>query len=1097
MPILLDPPSTRLWICSKVGHNHSNRESITIEVPKGMVVPEEVDQSNWNKRRYVFGGSRRVFAGIQETRAGPETFDISSVEDEEADKQMITVTRTDGGQGSPGWNFNLTFSGEISGEALSLLDDDADETMASSDWKEQYIELLYFKIKGRCSVCRSKTTNESIEELHVRLCKACTVTGVMTTTNVKKMFNLNKKDLENVPSIRQGGGKVYLKRHVLRIAVEKCGGKEKFAAKEMAKRAKKNKADFKKHTQMHHLSLVEKWFTGVGVTLTLNEMVVNKIDAASKLDTFIKGDRPGQTPWCSGLAELLNACKSEGSTLLRQETVRQLYAKDGKIVSEVSSQHRKGQYATWHYNGGGIELGDGSTTGLLKDDGAICQDQAKHFPFVQKYLLDGEDVLNPESSDGSNFTDGTFFAHWKAKVEERSAKIDELKTLVEGKAAEFKMPGYRSPFLQSAAFKAVYTLTVFPENFEQMLAAILAECDGVIKQNAIDIDRREKSTLAATEKVKEREVQHGKLHEELLSAVIAELAPEGYKITDEGLRLFDAGLSWFEGKERAGDFYLKQYKFKNASLEFFFSHSISLPLKKQIQTQSNDQERQVAWARRQDPTYKRTPITVPQSKIEELKDDFIKTVVASKEYAAAQAKKGSQQRIPKLMNDADIQTALGGGDPFHLFRTAFSLYCEASRAPVMVQDSNNINNQWRRIESESLPWKCTHNISDGLAKDAHEARCLCGDGGPALFKACVLDWAARRDALFGWMETKKTTLSELMKKGQSVRKEVCKYLAKPLIMCNPAVMAKQILTDLAPRPEEEGADGQAGSAADCMAFLAVKIDEDAKNFQTRVQALKKVRVPVVGDEARVDIGSLVDATVEDKNDAASKYITEQMEATYGAEVNSQHGYQPSAYQIQTKRIETFDIQIHTNSRQINALRAKLGSWFPLKELVGVLNGHMEAKEFQKLVSANAEQFKVRAGRLQEADEMAAKIFGKDEVFWASKQRSVSNARDRFMNSGSAAGKATLLATLKAAKSKLNEETAKSSVEADRKERLNDELKLCPKWIELQDPVKLHVRNECAEYQAVRNVIALSNTSLPFQVKQLVSPLSLHVGLHCY
>ena len=112
---------------------------------------------------------------------------------------MVTATRTDGGAESPGWVFNLSFTGKTNGKALSRLNDDDVETMEPSDWKDQYVELYFFKNPGRCSLCRNKTTNDANTKLQVWLCDFCIGTDVMTAANVQTVFGLTRKDLENAP----------------------------------------------------------------------------------------------------------------------------------------------------------------------------------------------------------------------------------------------------------------------------------------------------------------------------------------------------------------------------------------------------------------------------------------------------------------------------------------------------------------------------------------------------------------------------------------------------------------------------------------------------------------------------------------------------------------------------------------------------------------------------------------------------------------------------------------------------------------------------------------------------------------------------------
>ena len=248
------------------------------------------------------------------------------------------------------------------------------------------------------------------------------------------------------------------------------------------------------------------------------------------------------------------------------------------------------------------------------------------------------------------------------------------------------------------------------------------------------------------------------------------------------------------------------------------------------------------------------------------------------------------------------------------------------------------------------------------AKDAHEAHCLCGDGGPALFKTAVLNWAERRDAMFNLIGANKTTLSELMKKGQLARLELFKYLAQPFfVKCNQAVMAKQNLASLK-------GDGQAGSAKECMAVLAIKIEAHGKDLEASVQALKKIIEPLVDGEERKRVNSLIDEMVKENNDNAAKFVGDQMDVDYGAQAKAEDGYQPT--EADMKSIESFGIQFHSKpikqftwrdspteterkhhqtllkaEEKVDALRAKLGNWFPMKQLIAVLNGSMSIKDF--------------------------------------------------------------------------------------------------------------------------------------------------------
>ena len=189
------------------------------------------------------------------------------------------------------------------------------------------------------------------------------------------------------------------------------------------------------------------------------------------------------------------------------------------------------------------------------------------------------------------------------------------------------------------------------QNFEQiLLAEILNECDGAIKQNAIAIEQRAKAKQAATETAKARAVQVALLKQQAMETLMTKLAADSPELrkSETDLKLFKSGLSWFEGKERSGGYH-GSYTFKSGALALLLSHTILLPLK-QMQA----------------------PVAIPARKIAELIANYKKSVVKSNEHAAAQVKKGWQQRIPLLMNDLEVKRALVGGDPFHLLRSALT-----------------------------------------------------------------------------------------------------------------------------------------------------------------------------------------------------------------------------------------------------------------------------------------------------------------------------------------------------------------------------------------------------------------------------------------
>ena len=1038
---------------------------------------------------------------IKTSYKGPETFDISIVEDEDTGKTTVTATRTDGGEGSPGWRFPLSFNGETTGDALALLDDDADETMLASDWKERYIELYNFKTPGRCSLCRTTTSNEANEELRVRLCKTCIVSGMMIKTNVLKVFSLVKKDLDGVPFKMEKAAKMYFSPHVRRVAYEKHGGKEKFIEKQVNKKIRSDKAAFQKIIRAEQATLVDAALKDIGVDISLADMITNKIEAAGKLSAFKKSDSLGNALWCSGLTKLLEACKSEGATLIRQENVRQLVKSAGEMASMIRSQSTdtvsSGHLGYYSHYGTDGQLGDGDTIGWFRNGGHIRAGQCKLFPLVQRYLLDGEDgVVDPDSA-GETFTEETFVAWWKGHVEKRDAKFKELTALIEDytkKCGFSRYHGFVRRAKESKAYKDTLKLADLPESMEGVLKAILKECNGWIKEELQTV-KRDADRVSSEEAARE----------EATSVLLAKVQADWPELVPNGkdLQLFENGVSWCE-QTREG----YQQVVKCGSLALLYSKwkvEIKAKIGGEI-TRKYYRDRQLLAG---NPNAKpgvgfTAKWEIDQAKVDEWAASYKTLIESSTEYEAAKVKKGWQRRVPLLLEDADVKDAiissaavLGGGsgggggakgngkgkgkararsaddasaiktiDFGGFLRSALDQYKAAALSPVMVQDySIHYRNNQREVESDTLPWKCTFKQSEGKKPDdfavgAHDGNCLCGDDGPAVFKAAVLDWAARRDALFAWLDAKKCTLPELMQKGQPARKELYQYLARPLIECNPTVMKKagDEFTSLMPLSDD---------ADDSMESLAEKMDMHEKDAYQRIEELKKMLAPIIGaDRANTTIDKIVKTNNDNAAAAVAKVIA--ADSIVGGEHDKYkqiHGHRCALTDFKVK-VRYYD-RNDPGQQLVESIASskKFDGVFPMEKLIAVLNGESTVAELKDAAKAISEKQKIQDERRQEVKKMYEKVFGSKEGTGAMKTNSnyrVRNLIELFCKSGSAADKKGLLAEIKDEKQR----NADQAIVQDRRAKLDAQLKLCPVWQQLQDAVQLHVRHECAEYQKV-------------------------------
>ena len=875
-------------------------------------MPEIVDKSNWNhpSRNAVLGGACGG-ARVQTMRNTPETFAITMVEDDDTGKMLVTATRTDGGLGSPGWQFSLSFNGETSGDSLALIDqsgDDGEEqVMLASDWKEQYIELHYFKNPGRCSLCRTKTTNKAIPELRARLCNACTVSGVMAKTTGLREFSLVAKDVKDLPFAKIKGANMVLNRHVKRKALKKHGGKEKFIAKQISRKMKAAKAALLKLVRDAQARFVNDAVRSfLDADISIDTLIANKIDAASEIESFKKKGQSDKAPWCAGLSKLLVACKLGAVTLLRQDKVRMLLNSPQSPVEKAlhaqacNTEYRLRAFASYN-------RGDGSTTGWLAETGIVRAYQCVLLPRVQQYLVDGADVVNPDSAGGDLFTEATFFAWWSAKILNRAAKLKELHDMMAAKAEEWEGIETKFTFQSevdgnsydranapgSKTYKDLFKLTDLPDDFGETFNAILKDCDAWIK--ATEAKVRQKADDAATVQT-------------LTGTILAKFAAESPELVPSAkeLKLLKAGMGWHELiTVRASPYGGNGCTFKAAPLSTFYAMKLTTKLKQSISSAAKKARADDSRAPRNapttfNPTALDAQLLAPEGEIATIVAAYKDTVGASELYTADWVAKGWQRRIPLLMEDAAVRDAILGGDgipmvdPFYIFASARAQYADASLNPEMVQAA--VPDHCRREESDTLPWKCKAALSVPEGKSHNAATCLCGDDGPARFKAAVLEWSARRDALFEWLGANKTTLSNLAKDGDAARKELFQFLASPFINCSPDVMQNVGGFKLMmPLPEE----ARGCTAQERVEKLIIAIEEHQKTFRLGVEGVKQVlaqfiAVPVAGagDGAGVgagagagadtvgnepqsvavtgDAAALVDRVVTHYNDAAAK-----------------------------------------------------------------------------------------------------------------------------------------------------------------------------------------------------------------------------------
>ena len=60
----------------------------------------------------------------------------------------------------------------------------------------RYIELYFYHTPGRCSLCRSKTTNDRSVALKVRMCSTCATQEMINKTSAKAAFCLSDQDFK-------------------------------------------------------------------------------------------------------------------------------------------------------------------------------------------------------------------------------------------------------------------------------------------------------------------------------------------------------------------------------------------------------------------------------------------------------------------------------------------------------------------------------------------------------------------------------------------------------------------------------------------------------------------------------------------------------------------------------------------------------------------------------------------------------------------------------------------------------------------------------------------------------------------------------------